>query len=183
MKLYTRTGDKGETSLFDGTRVAKDHPRIEVCGELDELNALLGWCRAATKPGEMESRIGQIQQHLFGLGSELATPPERGGEPPASPISNNECRELEGWIDQASETAGPLRNFILPGGTELACRLHLARTCCRRAERTLVTLSTATPLRPEVLVYVNRLSDLLFAWARLANHEDHYPDVIWTPQP
>lgn len=179
MKLYTKTGDGGETSLFDGTRVGKDHPRVAAYGDLDELNAALGWCRSAPGAEAISSKIVAIQPQLLSLGAELASPPESAQAARVPRIADPQCRRLETWIDEATEAIEPLEHFVLPGGTELACRLHLARTCCRRAERSLVALARSEVVRPEVIVYLNRLSDLLFTWARLANQKAGCPDVIW----
>jgi len=180
MKLYTRGGDTGETSLFDGTRVAKDDIRVAAYGEVDELNAVLGWCAAG---GDLfKQRIVEIQEDLFVVGSELATPPDSPAAGKIPMLAADRAAHLEGWIDQACSSVPPLRHFVLPGGTELASRLHVARTCCRRAERAVVTLARSTALRSEVIIYLNRLGDLLFAWARQANGEAGCPDVLWVPQ-
>jgi cob(I)alamin adenosyltransferase len=178
MKLYTATGDAGETSLFDGTRVRKNHPRVAAYGDIDELNASLGWCRAAAA-GTIAERLEPIQHELFVLGAELATPAgsRQSGRVPL--ISSEASRRLETWIDEATAAVTPLRNFILPGGSEAAARLHMARTCCRRAERAVIGLAHDESVRPEAVVYLNRLSDLLFAWARLANALAGSDDVVW----
>lgn len=180
MKLYTATGDQGQTALFDGTRVSKDCPRVSAYGEVDELNAVLGWCRAACDPaGELSERLRLVQNELFVLGGELATPPDSRQVGSVALVDTEMSQRLEGWIDAAVASAPPLRNFILPGGTELSARLHLARTCCRRAERAVVSLKRLEGVRPEVIVYLNRLGDLLFAWARQVNHEAGVADQIW----
>jgi cob(I)alamin adenosyltransferase len=182
MRLYTRTGDAGETSLFDGTRVAKDDPRCAAYGEVDELNAVLGWCRCADTAGWLAGPLQQIQADLFVVGAELATPPGKAsGKVPT--VTGEHIERLEGWIDAACAAAPPLRHFILPGGSELAARLHIARTVCRRAERLVVSLSRAASVRGEVIIYLNRLSDLLFAWARQANATAGCPDIEWIPRP
>ncbi len=180
-KLYTKTGDGGETSLGDGTRVSKDHPRVAACGELDELSAILGWCRSAGGGEAIVSRVERIQRQLLSLGAELATPAESGQADRIAAASAEQRRRLERWIDEATEGLQPLKRLVLCGGTELSCRLHLARTCCRRAERAVVALARSAAVRPEVIVYLNRLSDLLFVWARRANHEAGCPDVTWVP--
>lgn len=181
MALYTRSGDRGETSLFDGSRVAKDDLRVMAFGELDELNSLLGLCRCAAGGSVINARAEQIQHELFAIGRELATP--LGGKRfgPRECIGTEHNGRLENWIDAACESATPLKDFVLPGGTELAARLHLARTCCRRAERSVVTLHGEVALREEIIIYLNRLSDLLFAWARQANQEAGVEDIYWVP--
>jgi cob(I)alamin adenosyltransferase len=189
MKIYTRTGDRGETGLFGGERVAKDHIRVEAYGEVDELNALLGTCVArveADGDAEMAERLRAVQGDLFALGAHLATPaPEDGGRANdhIPPLPGERVAEMERWIDEADELNPPLRHFILPGGTEAASRLHLARTVCRRAERRVITLTRGATVDPEVVVYLNRLSDLLFTLARAANRRAGTQDVPWVPNP
>lgn len=179
-KLYTKTGDSGQTHLLDGSRVPKDDLRVAAYGHLDELNALLGFCRSAADVDSLRDRIEAIQNALFVLGAELADPRSGAGRDVLLPrVEEAEITRLENWIDESSENTGPLSNFVLPGGTELASRLHLARTCCRRAERGLVTLSREAGVRPQVLIYLNRLGDLLFAWAREANHRAGRSDITW----
>lgn len=181
MNLYTAMGDKGETSLIDGTRVAKDHVRVTAYGTVDELSCLLGWCRQACDQ-DISAMLSELQGQIFGLCSELATPPSAT---PAkwnyTPISQETCRRLEAWIDQAQAAVEPLKHFVLPGGIEAACRLHMARACCRRAERCVVALNHVSPVRPDLLIYLNRLSDLLYAWARLVNHRGGCPEIVWRP--
>jgi len=182
MRLYTGGGDRGDTSLFDGTRVPKDHPRVAAYGELDELNSMLGWCLGADERGLIAGRLGTLQRELFVLGAELATPPGSRAEKSIPRLDSEPIRRMEGWIDEAVEHVEPLRHFVLPAGTELAARLHVTRTVCRRAERSVVGLAHRGEARPEVVVYLNRLGDLLFAWARLANHAAGVPDMPWMPQ-
>lgn len=178
MHLYTRTGDSGETSLIDGSRVAKDDIRVSAYGTVDELNSFLGWCRAVC--GEpISGRIIEIQRQLFGIGAELATPPAASAGPYRDAVNQEAWRRLESWIDEAQQAMGPQHHFVLPGGSEAACRLHIARTCCRRAERCVVTLNSVAEVRHDVSIYLNRLSDLLYAWARLANHQAGYPEIAW----
>lgn len=186
MKLYTRQGDDGGTVLFDGTRVRKDHPRVESYGLVDELNAHLGVAAAGAvarrgEPGfiELQERLMQIQCELFSIGAELATPMDSKNRRRIVPLSPEHARRLERWIDEASEAPPPLRSFVLPGGDPLAAQLHVCRTVCRRAERGVVTLAPAEPLNPEIVIYLNRLGDLLFAWARLVNHLSGQGDVPW----
>ena len=183
MKLYTRTGDDGTTGLFGGTRVDKDHPRVEAYGTVDELNACLGLA-ACCRPTDAWGRrlleiLGQVQSRLFDIGADLATPPGSKHEEKIERISADHVREAETWIDRIDSENDPVRNFILPGGTELAGRLHLARAVCRRAERRLVNLNRSEPVNTQTLIYLNRLSDLLFAMARRANKEAGVADVEW----
>ena len=179
MRLYSRTGDAGETSLADGSRVSKADLRVNACGEVDELNACLGWCRQAAGADLIAARVSTLQAELLSIGSELARAPGTAIGAPLRPPDTPSCQRLEAWIDEAGEHLRPIGNFIVPGGTELAARLHLARTCCRRAERSVVGLARSSTVRPGVLAYLNRLSDLLFAWARQANHEAGLPDDLW----
>jgi cob(I)alamin adenosyltransferase len=173
-KLYTKTGDNGSTGLGGGKRVTKDDPRIACIGEIDELNACIGLCAAAA---EIALPLQRVQDELFIIGSRLAAP-ESAGVPK---ITDAAITRLESEIDAMDERLPPLRNFILPGGCELAARLHLARTVCRRAERTLVALSGNQMLDALTLIYLNRLSDWLFIAARHANQTAGVPDIIWKP--
>lgn len=184
MKLYTRTGDDGTTGLFGGDRVGKDHPRVEAYGTVDELNAAIGLAAAAcdeTRPVQAEvlGILGELQSRLFDLGADLATPPGSRHESKVTRLSDDQVTRLEGWIDLIDAGNDEMKSFVLPGGTELAAQLHLARTICRRAERRLVNLSRVTTITPAVIVFVNRLSDLLFAMARRANQDAGVPDVPW----
>lgn len=182
MKLYTRKGDAGQTSLFDGRSVRKDDPRVAAYGSVDELNALLGWARAGGDDADMGERLRTIQAELFCVGADLATPADATSARARVPqIDEAAVRRLEQWIDEASDAAPSLRSFVLPAGAELACRLHLARTACRRAEREVVAAAADTDVNPRILVYLNRLGDLLFAWARWANHRAGTVDDPWTP--
>lgn len=186
MKIYTRTGDTGETALFGGGRVPKDDVRVEAYGAVDELNAVLGVSYAALlREGARESadRIRLLQEDLFAIGAHLATPtPAEGGRAAAHlpPLPAHRVQEMEGWMDAADERLQPLRNFVLPGGTEAAAHLHHARTVCRRAERRVLSLSRSAILDQDVIVYLNRLSDLLFTLARLANRDQGAADIPWT---
>lgn len=188
MKIYTRTGDRGETGLFGGQRVRKDHTRVEAYGEVDELNAVVGWAVArlqADGDAELAERLRLVQADLLALGANLATPaPEDGGRPSAHipPLPSARIAEMEEWIDAAETELEPLRSFILPGGTEAAARLHVARTVCRRAERRVIALAAEAHLDPGTVRYLNRLSDLLFVLARLANHRAGTEDVQWVPK-
>jgi cob(I)alamin adenosyltransferase len=189
MKIYTRTGDEGETALFGGGRVPKDDLRVEAYGEVDELNAAIGAAAAAVE--DVEDDVGQellerlryLQEDLFALGAYLATPSAASGKGAAAhlpPLPLDRIADMERWIDSADERLPPLRTFVLPGGSEAASRLHLARTVCRRAERRVLTLHRHSPLDAGILVYLNRLSDLLFTLARLANLDAGREDVPWT---
>ena len=181
MPLYTHSGDDGRTSLVDGTRVSKNDPHVTACGDLDELNSLLGWCRCAGATSVLDGRIEQIQRELFAVGVELSTPAAATRPPRIGLVGPIHSRRLESWIDEACAATAPLANFVLPGGCELAARMHLTRTCCRRVERSVVGLRETEPVRDEVIAYLNRLGDLLFAWARQANREAGVPDVLWIP--
>lgn len=180
MKIYTKTGDTGETGLFGGPRVRKDDPRIEAYGTVDELNSVLGMARCEEVPTAIDVLLGQIQNELFSVGAELAT---RTPGPSSVPtIHAPQIEALEQAIDKFEEQLEPLRQFILPGGTKAASVLHLARTVCRRAERQVVTLA-ATPgetVSNDLVIYLNRLSDLLFVLARATNHSAGCPDIPWT---
>ena len=179
MKIYTKTGDLGETGLFAGPRVRKDDPRIEAYGTVDELNAVLGLARCQKLPQEIDSLVAGIQHTLFDLGAELATPdPASRG---TDLISAPHIEELEAVIDQYDSALPPLKAFILPGGASGAAWLHLARTVCRRAERHVVRLGQREKesLSPQVLIYLNRLGDLLFVLARAVNHAAGHGDIQW----
>lgn len=177
MKIYTKRGDAGETSLFGGTSTQKDDVRVEAYGSVDELNAALGWAAIAESPSRREW-LTRIQIQLFDLGAELATPERPGGNRNRR-IAENDVTALEQEIDRVEADLPPLRRFILPGGGELAARLHIARTVARRAERRIVALHGQEPVRPVVLRYMNRLSDLLFVWAREANAASGIEDVMY----
>jgi cob(I)alamin adenosyltransferase len=187
MKLYTRTGDDGTTGLFSGARVSKDHPRIEAYGTVDELNSLLGVVMCSCDPAHaFEARLYAIlsamQSRLFDIGADLATPEGAKQQARIHRIDDADVAEAEGWIDEIDSANPPLRTFVMPAGTELAARLHVARTVCRRAERAIISLGSIEPVGDPLLRYMNRLSDLFFAMARRANHERGMPDVPWTPK-
>jgi cob(I)alamin adenosyltransferase len=178
MKIYTKGGDAGETGLFGGERVPKDHARIRAYGTLDELNAVLGMSLSfGPVPDSLSQMLTRVQGELFMLGAELATP--RGKKLNSALISSPHIENLEREIDGWQKELPPLQTFILPGGTPLSAQLHLARTISRRAERETIVLHRAEPQRPEVLAYVNRLSDALFVAARFANFKAGCPDVAW----
>lgn len=186
MKIYTRTGDSGETGLFGGERVPKDDARVEAYGDVDELNAMLGLaCVSLERQGSsgVVERVRQIQEDLFSIGAHLATPRSREADGAAKhlpPLPVVRIGEMEAWIDEADGLLEPLRAFILPGGSETAARLHLARTVCRRAERRTASLARVADIDAQILIYLNRLSDLLFILARLVNRETGHEDVRWT---
>jgi cob(I)alamin adenosyltransferase len=183
-KLYTRTGDDGTTGLFSGERVGKDHPRIAAYGTIDELNACVGLAVTACDPARpVHERfiaiLGAVQSRLFDLGADLATPTGAKHESKVERITPEHVSHAEAVIDEIDGANPPLRHFVLPGGTELAARLHLARTVCRRAERLMIALGRDESINDQAVIYVNRLSDLLFAMARRANADAGVPDVEW----
>ncbi len=178
MKIYTKTGDKGETGLFGGDRVAKDSARIEAYGAVDELNSIVGIVRALKPRSVIDKVLSKIQDQLFILGADLATP--RSKVRSAIPrIDQSHVLSLEGIIDTFELRLPPLKTFILPGGTPVASHLHLARTVCRRAERCLVRLSRSENVGSDSSVYLNRLSDLFFVLARYANQIEKKKEVQW----
>lgn len=179
MKIYTKTGDAGQTSLFDGTRVAKTDPRVVAYGEVDELQAVLGVAAAAGPDPELREMVIALQRDLFALGARLADPAHRiAPRVTKIRISDESVARLEGWIDALEATLPRLRHFILSGGGPPGAALHLARTVCRRAERAAIALG-ADAVEPVVLVYLNRLSDLLFVMARAANHRSGAAETEW----
>lgn len=181
MKIYTKTGDGGETGLFGGGRVPKDHLRIESYGTVDELNAVLGLVRATNSVQAVEEILAALQDQLFVLGSDLATPRRAKGVN----VPRLQVRDivlLESHIDAMEEKLPPLTSFILPGGTPAAASLHVARTICRRAERHVVALARTEDVGSAVIPYLNRLSDLLFVLARFANHGAGAAEVKWIPR-
>jgi cob(I)alamin adenosyltransferase len=180
-RIYTKSGDQGETGLGDGTRVPKDCPRVAAFGEVDELNAVLGLLAVNCPDVPDKELLHTIQNDLFDLGADLCVP-QAEGEDPAMVLRMTEPQalRLERAIDRWNEGLQPLRSFILPGGTPAAAWLHLARTVCRRAERQLVALMHAEPVNRHALIYLNRLSDYLFVLARVANHGGT-ADVLWVP--
>lgn len=180
MKIYTRTGDAGDTALFDGTRVSKHDPRVDAYGDVDELNAALGFARASQIDPALDALLDRLQRDLFALGAQLADPRSRIAERVTkAALTAADVQRLEGWIDAAEQQLTPLRRFILPGGSQGGAALHLARTICRRAERKIVALGPDA-VDPDLLAYVNRLSDLLFVLARVANARAGRPEVEWS---
>ena len=179
MKIYTRTGDRGETGLFDGTRVAKSDPRVATYGEVDELNAWLGLVRAESIDAQLGSMLEQIQRDLFALGARLADPASRiAARVTKAAVTPADVERLEQWIDELEAGLPPLRRFILAGGSPAGAALHVARTVCRRAERAMVSLGPDA-FEADLLTYVNRLSDLLFVMARAANHRSGATESEW----
>jgi len=179
VKIYTKTGDSGETSLFDNTRVSKADARVDAYGEVDEVNACLGAARAAGVDVDMSALIEGLQKDLFALGARLADPSARIAERVTkAAITDADVQRLEQAIDRLEATLPPLRRFILPGGSSAGALLHLARTVCRRAERRVIGLG-AGAVEPILIIYLNRLSDLLFVMARAANHRAGAPETEW----
>jgi len=181
MKIYTKTGDEGDTGLFGGGRVPKDHARVEAYGEVDELNSAIGVARAAAPVALFDELLESIQRDLFAIGGQLASPdPEKVRKAlEKAGLSEERVAVMERAIDEADRELPPLTAFVLPAGSGKAAALHLARTVCRRAERSVVGLSRDTGLPPLFLVYLNRLSDLLFTLARLANHREGVQETKW----
>ena len=178
-RIYTRTGDEGETGLFGGGRVPKSHPRVAAYGTVDELNAMLGWVIAGLSDDEVAPRLTTIQADLFAIGAHLATPPDARSRDHLPPLPGDRVATFEQWIDEADEVLEPLQSFILPGGVEGGASLHMARTVCRRAERAVVALPD-DEVDAGITVYLNRLSDLLFVWARLVNHRAGKTETPWS---
>jgi cob(I)alamin adenosyltransferase len=179
-RIYTKTGDTGQTALGDGSRVSKDHPRVAAYGTVDELNAIFGLLLTLEPEPAEADLLRSIQNDLFDIGADLCLP-ARDGEVPGARlrIQPEQATRLEEAIDRLNAGLAPLTSFILPGGTPAAAWCHLARTVCRRAERDVVTLAGAEPINPQVVIYLNRLSDLLFVLARVYNKTQG--DVLWQP--
>jgi len=182
MRIYTKTGDTGETGLFGGGRVKKSDVRVDAYGEVDELNANLGLARSLGLDPELDALAGRLQEQLFVLGGLIATPPGSKAASSLPKLQPEWVTEMERAIDRFDEALQPLTNFILPGGSAAASALHVARTVCRRAERRVVPLQEADKVDIACVVYLNRLSDLLFTMARMQNHRASVPDVLWVPQ-
>ena len=181
MKIYTRTGDEGDTELFGGGRVPKDHARVAAYGEVDELNSVIGWALTQSSVAATQERLRRIQHDLFAIGAELATPPPAEGRrrPDTPDLPKGRVAEMERWMDEADRELPALERFVLPGGSAGAAALHVARSVCRRAERAVVSLAAADSVDAVVVAYLNRLSDLLFVLARLENARAGRPDVPW----
>jgi len=179
VKIYTKTGDSGDTGLFDGTRVPKSDPRVAAYGDVDELNAWLGLVRVDVPDDRLAAMLEAIQRDLFAIGARLADPAEKIAERVTKvAVTDADVRRLEEWIDRLEAELPPLRRFILPGGNRAGALLHFSRTVCRRAERAIVALGT-DHVEAHLLAYVNRLSDLLFVVARVVNHRAGQPEVEW----
>jgi cob(I)alamin adenosyltransferase len=178
MKIYTRTGDDGTTGLFAGGRVKKTHLRVEAYGTVDELNSVLGLARALGPTRSVDADLEQVQNTLFHLGADLATPLEADAAWVVR-VTGEQVAWLESSIDQMTERLPALKNFVLPGGTPAAAQIHVGRTVCRRAERLAVALSEAESVNPQALVYLNRLSDWLFTLARFENLQSGADETVW----
>jgi len=183
MKIYTKTGDKGETGLFGGERVSKDSNRISAYGTIDELNAFIGYTITEIKDDSVKENLLTVQNYLFTVGSDLATPENQENEKlniqrtPASYYVH-----IEKLIDEYDERLEELRNFILPGGSKSSALLHICRTVCRRAEREVVALKKTVTIGDNIIIFLNRLSDLLFVLSRFENKVSNHPDTIWNPK-
>lgn len=178
MKIYTKTGDDGTTSLFDGTRVTKDHERVDLYGAIDELNACLGLAASFLSDEKLKGDLFEVQKDLFALGAHLANPAHKK-QKAKSDFGDDKVIKLETQIDAMEEKLRPMTGFILPGGHSAAAALHVSRTICRCAERKLVKFNRTEKLDPLFLKFLNRLSDYLFVAARFANHLCHVDDVPW----
>lgn len=179
MKIYTKTGDDGTTGLFGGDRVPKDHPRVVAYGTVDELNCHIGWIRSMRVPPDIDEALGRIQDELFSLGADLATPADAKAASKVRRVVSGDADWLEQSIDRFDAEIPALRNFVLPGGDGAAAAAHLARAVCRRAERASVTLSHAEPVGPATVIYLNRLSDFLFTLGRVLNHRAAVTEQPW----
>jgi cob(I)alamin adenosyltransferase len=190
-RIYTGTGDEGDTGLFGGGRVPKSDPRVAAYGTLDELNAMIGWALSQTREPVIAQRLPQLQPDLFAIGAHLATVVRPGASAPTlPPLPDARIADLERWIDEAQAELPELRAFVMPGGSPGAAALHVTRTVCRRAERDVVRLArsagdSASPyggVAASIIVYLNRVSDLLFVWARRENRHAGANEVQWLPE-
>lgn len=179
-RIYTRSGDAGETSLGDGARIPKTHPRIVAIGAVDELNSLLGAAAAAGLPDGMPTCMAHIQNDLFDVGADLCVPESTEAAKPPLRITSDQVAQLERWIDGFNESLAPLTSFVLPGGSLAAAQVHHARTVCRRVEISVLELAACETINPQIAIYLNRLSDLLFVLARVCN-DNGRTDVLWVP--
>jgi len=181
VKIYTKTGDQGDTGLFGGGRVSKTHPRVEAYGDVDELNATIGLARSIEMMPRIDEVLVPLQRDLFAIGALLATPDREKMKKQLEKASIDDGRiaELEHAIDEGDRELEPLKSFIVPGGTPKAAALHVARTVCRRAERRVIAIAPSEEIPPIVVVYLNRLSDLLFTLARVANRRAGAGEVTW----
>ncbi len=184
MKIYTKTGDGGDTGLFGGGRVPKDNPRVAAYGEVDELNAFVGWASTGIRQPELGELLRQIQADLHVAGSDLATSPQASASARSKTVrvTPEDVTRLEQWIDRFDAECEPLTTFILPGGSRGGAALHLCRTISRRAERAVVHLASLEEVSPLVQVYFNRLSDLFFVLARWVNRREGVPELPWRPR-
>jgi len=178
-KIYTRTGDDGETGLGSGARVRKDHPRVEAYGAVDEVNAALGVALATSPHADLAAALRAIQNELFHAGADLCIPEDAKAAGVGPRIEPRHTRGLETLIDRLNAELPPLENFVLPGGTPAAAQLHLARTICRRAEREVLRLAAAEAINPEIVRYLNRLSDALFVMSRYDNRAAGVAEPVW----
>ena len=182
MKIYTKTGDDGETGLFGGARVSKASAQVDAYGHVDELNSVIGLAQSHKTDPEVRRWINAIQAQLFQVGAELATAPDKMDKLTLPLVQEADIEAFESAIDKFESELEPLKTFILPGGTQSASALHLARCVCRRAERAVVSLAADQPVRPTLIQYLNRLSDFLFVMARAANASQQTEDVPWVGQ-
>lgn len=180
-RIYTKTGDTGKTGLFGGGRVSKANRRVAAYGEVDELNAVLGWVITQTTHDALVERLTLLQSDLFSIGAHLATPDGARTHVHLPPLPDSRIAEMESWIDDADATLPELKSFILPGGSTGGAALHIARAVCRRAERVVVELAAHETVDPQILVYLNRLSDLLFVLARAENARAGFAEAKWLP--
>lgn len=179
MKIYTRTGDQGQTSFFGGERVVKSHPRVAAYGDVDELNATLGLAHASLQSWpSLRDKIATVQRTLFGIGGEIAATSERARERLRGLVEDADIAALEASIDEMEADLPALSSFILPGGGQAGASLHLSRTVCRRAERSVIALGEGA-VRAEIVRYLNRLSDWLFVTARFVNRRERHPEILW----
>jgi len=181
MKIYTKSGDQGSTGLFGGDRVSKSDARVNAYGTVDELNSFLGFAAGLVSDEDLEKKLLAIQHDLFAIGASLAASAERAkqeGKKKAD-VPMKRVSELETWIDEISAKLPSLKAFVLPGGTQSAAALHMCRTVCRRAERVVVEAGEQGEIDPQAIIYLNRLSDLLFVWARFENSQEGGSDVLW----
>lgn len=180
MKIYTKTGDQGTTSLFGGRRISKDDLRIEAYGTIDELNSCIGLLNNMIQQDDLRNHMLDIQAYLFVIGSNLAADPENNSiKVPALEVSKTNL--LETWIDEMEKELKPLQYFVLPGGSQGSSQAHLCRTVCRRAERRVVSLSQMESVNPEIIIYLNRLSDYLFVLSRYLNQLNEIEEIYWKP--
>lgn len=183
MKIYTKTGDKGETGLFGGERVSKDSLRISAYGTIDELNSFIGFAITEIQDSRVKENLSIIQDHLFTIGSDLATPDtEKNAKLKIQRTPESFYKDIEKLIDHYEEQLEVLHHFILPGGSKSSALLHICRTVCRRAEREVVALNNSVTIGDNIIIFLNRLSDLFFVLSRFENKISNHPDIIWNPK-